>query len=401
MDVLVINQFFWPDTAATGQLLTDVTRGIDPKVHAVTVLCGTPDYGGVDMASPPRVKILRSGGMAFSRGKIGRIVSYASFFAGATVRGVCGPKPALVLTLTTPPLISVLGTLLKSLRGSRHFIWEMDLYPDIAVDLNVMKPRSVVTRLIGTVADFSRKRADGIIALGDDMKARLVARGIPEDKIVVAENWADGCEIVPAPFGEGPLVVHYSGTFGLAHEEHTITEAMRQLRDDSRFRFVFAGGGARRQRLEEFCQAEGIDTAEFRPYARRSELSRSLGEGHVGLVTQIPETLGAVVPSKTYGIIAAGRPILYIGPQDATPARMLEEHECGWRVEPGNVAGLVRLLERLEQDRGLVREAGARARYAFEKYYDKPIGVAKILSILGVSETSRPTPAPAIAASTA
>ena len=397
MHVLVINQFFWPDTAATGQLLTDVTRGMDPKVHAVTVLCGTPDYGAVDMDSPPRVKIMHSGGVAFSRGKIGRVVSYASFFAGAAVRGVWGPKPALVLTLTTPPLISLLGTLLKSLRGSRHFIWEMDLYPDIAVDLNVMKPRSVVTRLIGTVADFSRKRADGIIALGDDMKARLVARGIPEHKVFVAENWADGCEIVPAPFEEGPLVVHYSGTFGLAHEEQTIAEAMRQLRDDSRFRFVFAGGGARRERLEEFCRAEGISTAEFRPYARRSELSRSLAEGHVGLVTQIPETLGAVVPSKTYGIMAAGRPVLYIGPQDATPARILEEHECGWRVEPGNAASLVRLLERLQQDRGLVREAGARARLAFEKYYDKPIGVARILSILGVSDTPRPTPALAIA----
>ena len=324
---------------------------------------------------------------------MGRLVSYASFFAGAAVRGAWGPKPALVLTLTTPPLISLLGTLLKSLRGSRHFIWEMDLYPDIAVELNFMKPRSVVTRLVGAVADFSRKRADGIITLGDDMKARLVARGIPEHKILVAENWADGCEIVPAPFEEGPLVVHYSGTFGLAHEEHTISEAMRKLRDDSRFRFVFAGGGARRKRLEEFCLAEDIGMAEFRPYARRSELGRSLAEGHVGLVTQIAETMGAVVPSKTYGIMAAGRPVLYIGPAGATPARIIEGHGCGWRVEPGDSVGLVRLLERLEQDRSLVREAGGRARRAFEKYYDKRIGVERILSILGVSEFSGKSPA--------
>jgi glycosyltransferase involved in cell wall biosynthesis len=313
------------------------------------------------------------------------VVSYASFFAGAAAHAVRGPKPALVLTLTTPPLISLLGTLLKTLRGSRHFIWEMDLYPDIAVDLNVLKPRSVVTRLIGAMADFSRKRADGIIALGDDMKARLVARGIPEHKILVAENWADGCEILPAPFEDGPLVVHYSGTFGLSHEEQTITEAMRRLRGDNRFRFVFAGGGARRERLEEFCRTEGIGTAEFRPYARRSELGRSLAEGHVGLVTQIPETVGAVVPSKTYGIMAAGRPVLYVGPQGATPAHVIESHGCGWRIEPGDSAGMVKLLERLEQDRTLVREAGAQARRAFENHYDRPIGVARILSILGVS----------------
>jgi colanic acid biosynthesis glycosyl transferase WcaI len=400
MQVLLINQFFWPDTAATGQLLTDVTRGIDPEVHAVTVLCGTSTYGVVDTVSPPQVKIVQCGGAAFSRAKIGRVVSYASFFAGAAVQGIRGPKAALVVTLTTPPLISLLGTLLKNFRGSRHFIWEMDVYPDIAVCLNVLKPRSVVTRLIGAVADFSRKRADGIIALGDEMKARLVARGIPEHKVFVAENWADGREIVPAPFEEGPLVVHYSGTFGLAHEQHTIAEAMRQLSNDNRFRFVFAGGGARRVWLEEFCRAEGIRNSEFRSYASRAELGRSLAQGHVGLVTQIPETAGAIVPSKTYGIMAAGRPMLYVGPQGATPARVLERHGCGWRIEPGDVPGMVQLLKRLEQDRGLVREAGARARRAFEKYYDRPIGTTRILSILGLSETTRPTPASCVGEAT-
>ena len=399
MHILAINQFFWPDTAATGQMLADVARVLDPEVHVITVLCGASDYGVVDTASPPRVKIVRLGGVAFSRGKIGRVTSYASFFAAAALRGIRGPKPGLVLTLTTPPLICLLGTLLKRMRGSRHFIWEMDLYPDIAVDLNALRPGSLLTRLIGIVADFSRKRADGIIALGDDMKARLVARGIPEHKILVAENWADGCEILPAPFRDGPLVVHYSGTFGLAHEEQTIAEAMRQLRDDGRFRFVFAGGGARRERLEEFCRAEGMAGVEFRPYARRSDLSRSLAEGHVGLVTQIPETVGAVVPSKVYGIMAAGRPVLYIGPQEATPARIVQQYGCGWRFEPGDAAGLVQLLRHLEQNRHLLRDAGLRARNAFEKQYDRPIGVARILSILGLSEISAVTPTSVVAAS--
>jgi glycosyltransferase involved in cell wall biosynthesis len=292
----------------------------------------------------------------------------------------------------------LLGTLVKRVRGSRHFIWEMDLYPDIAVDLDVLRAGSLVTRLIGVVADFSRKRADGIIALGEDMKARLVARGIPEHKILVAENWADGCEILPAPFRDGPLVVHYSGTFGLAHEEETIKDVMRQLRDDGRFRFVFAGGGARRERLERFCRAERITGVEFRPYTRRCDLSRSLAEGHVGLVTQMPETVGAVVPSKVYGIMAAGRPVLYIGPQQATPARIIQQHACGWQVEPGDAAGLIQLLQQLDQNRDLLRDAGLRARDAFEKQYDKPIGVARVLSILGLSETAVTTTS-AVAAS--
>lgn len=399
MQVLFINQFFWPDTAATGQLLTDVAREIDPELHAVTVLCGRSVYGTVDSGSPPPVRIVQSRDLAFSRGRIGRVMSYASFFVGAMVQGMRGPRPALVVTLTTPPLVPLLGTLLKCLRGAQHFIWEMDVYPDIAVDLNVLKHRSIATRLIGILADIPRKKADGIIALGEDMRARLVARGIAEDKIVVAENWADGEEIVPGAFQDGPLVVHYSGTFGLAHEEHTIALAMRQLRDDCRFRFVFVGGGARRGPLEEFCRREGIRSAEFRSYANRSELSRSFAEGHVGLVTQIPQTEGSVVPSKSYGIMAAGRPMLYVGPRGATPARLLERHECGWRIEPGDAEGMVGLLKRLEQDRGLVRESGARARRAFEKCYNRPIGVARILSILGLLEASAPAPACATASS--
>jgi colanic acid biosynthesis glycosyl transferase WcaI len=394
-----MNQFFWPDTAPTGQLLADVTSAVDPEAHRVTVLCGGTDYGAVDTACPPRANILRLDNVTFSRRTKGRIVSYASFFAAAALRAFKGPKPVIVLTLTTPPLISVLGTVLKRLRGSRHFIWEMDLYPDIAVDLNILQSRSFTTRLIGTVADFSRKRADAIIVLGQEMKDRLIARGIPQDKILVAENWADGGEIRPHPFKKGSLVVHYSGTFGLAHDEHTIAEAMYQLRHDNRFRFIFSGGGARRQWLEGFCRAKQIHNIEFQPYVKRSDLCRSLSEGHLGLVTQKPETLGSLVPSKVYGIMAAGRPVLYIGPDRATPARLIRQFECGWHIQPGDASALVRLLRILETDRYLLTKAGAQARRAFEKHYDKPIGVERVLSILGVSNTS--SVRTAIAAATA
>jgi glycosyltransferase involved in cell wall biosynthesis len=386
MRILVINQFFWPDTAATGQLLSDLARVVDPESHTVTVFCGTTQYGSIDSGSPPPVEIVRFGGIGFSRARLRRLFSYASFFLGAAVRALRTPRPDIVLTMTTPPLISLLGTLVKQLRGARHIVWEMDLYPDIAVDLKVLKPGSITTRLVGWLADFSRKRADGIIALGEDMKARIAARGIPEEKIVVAENWADGDEITPHPFQRGPLVVHYSGTLGLAHEQHTVRESMRQLRGNSSFRFVFVGGGACHAGLEQFCRAHDVDTAEFRPYTKRCDLSANLAEGHVGLVTQIPETLGAIVPSKIYGIMAAGRPILFIGPSGSTPARIIEQHGCGWRIDPGDSDSLVRLLQQLEANRDLLREAGVRARDAFEKHYEKSIGVARLLSILGLSE---------------
>jgi glycosyltransferase involved in cell wall biosynthesis len=405
--LLLINQFFWPDTAPTGRLLLDLIRAVAEKHQIqVTAICGARGYGtpyetsGDTVGDPndhtlrPPIRILRPSTIRFSRDLVGRILSYASFLAGAVVAGFRVGRPDTVITLTTPPLTSVFGRFLKLARGCRHFIWEMDLYPDIAVDLGTLKSRSLLTCVIGALADWSRRNADGIIVLGEEMKARLIARDIPEHKIHVAENWADGAEIMPLPFPEGPLVVHYSGNFGLAHDVETISGAIERYANDARFRFIFAGGGVQHERVEKRCRERGISNVVFRPYSPRAKLSESLAEGNIGLVTQLPQTCGSIVPSKTYGIMAAGRPILFIGPREATPARLSERFQCGWQVDPGDTAGLARLLERLNSERDVIVAAGSRARRAFEQNYDRPIGAARIVKILGWEQAAVPARVP-------
>ncbi|MGD1095590.1 MAG: glycosyltransferase family 4 protein [Bryobacteraceae bacterium] len=394
MNLLLINQFFWPDTAPTGRFLMDLTCAIEAQQNRMTTICGASDYGVTDDAAPPPVRILRSSGARFRRDALGRILSYGSFLAGAVLAGFRVGRPDTVLTLTTPPLTSVFGRMLKLSRGCRHFIWEMDVYPDIAVDLGALAPQSMLTCIIGALADWSRRNADGIIVLGEEMRTRLIARDIPAHKIHVADNWADGQEITPLPFPEGPLAVHYSGNLGRAHEIETISSVMREFRDDPRFKFIFAGGGPRRQQLEDFCQQHATNTA-FRPYSSRAELGASLAEGHLGLVTQLPQTCGSIVPSKTYGIMAAGRPVLYIGPREATPARIIERFHCGWRIEPGDTHSLAALLDHLESSRHLIYEAGDRARTAFDQHYDRPLGVARVARILGLeTAVTQPVPQP-------
>jgi len=382
MHLLLINQFFWPDTAPTGRFLMDLTRAVD--VRQMTAICGASDYAATDDSSKPPVRIMRSSLLRFSRDAIGRILSYGSFLTGAVLAGFRVSHPDTVVTLTTPPLTSVFGRMLKLSRGCRHFIWEMDLYPDIAVDLGALRPHSLLTSFIGALADWSRRNADGIIVLGEDMKARLIARDIPEHKIHVAENWADGSEITPLPFPAGPLVIHYSGNFGRAHDSQTIARAIAHYRCDSRFGFVFSGDGSSYKRLETQCKTGFLHLC-FQPYSSRRNITAHLGSGHIGLVTQLPQTCGSIVPSKTYGIMAAGRPILYIGPRDATPARIIEKFNCGWRIDPGDHESLIALLDRLENNRTEVYESGARAREAFDQNYDRPIGVARIAKILGLA----------------
>jgi colanic acid biosynthesis glycosyl transferase WcaI len=382
MRILVLNQFFYPDSAATSQLLTDLTRSLVAEGHTVRVICGSSSYAEPDSQNRPAVEIVRTPDLPFGHGLLARTFSYGTFLAGAFCRGLLGPRPDLILTLTTPPALSLVGGLLKAVFRARHFIWEMDLYPDIAVDLGVLRPRSCLTRVMGALLDGVRRQADGIVALGDCMRRRLIARGIPADRIHVADNWADGAEILPLPFpGRRPLRVLYSGNLGLAHDVDTIRAAIHHFRGDRRFHFAFSGAGSRRPALESFCRGNGH--VEFSGYRPRHELAAAFGSCHIGLVTQKPETCGSVVPSKTYGLMAAGRPILYIGPRDATPALIIERFHCGWQVDPDDSAGLVALLERLASDPGLVSLAGSRGRTAFLRHYDLPIGVARVAAILG------------------
>jgi glycosyltransferase involved in cell wall biosynthesis len=260
----------------------------------------------------------------------------------------------------------------------------MDVYPDVAIDLNYFKAGGLADRVTGILADCSRHHADGIIALGECMKQRLIQRGIAPSSIHVADNWADGNAIVPLlrSGDSSKVILLYSGNLGLAHDLNTVAATIRNLRDDVRFRFLFVGSGSRRDELFSFCSAEDIHSVEFRPSVQRTGLSQSLSEGDIGLVTQREACCGSVVPSKVYGLLAAGRPILFVGPREATPALIVERFACGWHINCGDVNSLTHLLLHLADNRGEIEAAGQCARQALLDYYDLPLGVARIAGIL-------------------
>ena len=381
--MLLINQFFHPSSAATSQLLTDLARHLADENHHVTAVCGRSDYADANTGDLAGIKIRRIPNLPFGRNKLTRVLSYASFYAGATFLAITACRASTVVTLTTPPLLSAIGTLVKKIRGCRHFIWEMDVYPEIAVQLGFLPPRGLLTRTIGAIADWSRRNSDGIIALGDDMKQLLIKRGIPAGKITVCENWADSSEVAPLPFPDGPLHLLYSGNLGLAHDIETCRTALLASTGLLDCMVTFAGAGPRRAALESFCRDHKLTKVDFRPYCPRSKLSATLAQCHIGLVTQDPRVDGAVVPSKIYGIMAAGRPMIFIGPPQATPARIIRRFDCGWQIDPGDATGLVALLHHLDENRGLIHAAGDRARQALLEHYDRPIGVARIAAVLG------------------
>lgn len=394
MRILFINQFFWPDSSATSQQLTDLVVALAARGTEVAVLCGEGGYAAAAGSTPPQAEVHRVRALPFVRGRLGRMFSYLSFYVTAFARALTVRRADLVVSMTTPPLISVLGAALKLFRGSRHFIWEQDLYPEIAVDLDYLKAGGFTHRVTGWIADAVRRQADGIIVLGPCMRDRLIARGVAANKIHIAEHWASSkaIEPMPRPESEADLVVLYSGNLGMAHDLETIQGAISNLRQDRRIRFIFSGTGDKRQILDDYCREEGIDTVELRPFVDRDRLSEGLAAGDIGLVTQRDVSCGALVPSKVYGILAAGRPLLFIGPAQATPALLIARHNCGWRVDCGDVRGATELLQFLASHPETVRAAGIRAREALLRYYDLPQSVNRIADLLGAG-----TPASTVA----
>lgn len=385
MKILFINQFFWPDSSATSQQLTDMAAGLAARGHDVSVLCSDGSYAtAASEHAPARVRILRVKAFRFARGRTGRVLSYLSFYAFACARGLTAKRQQVVVSMTTPPLLSLLGALIKIVCGSEHFIWEQDMYPDVAVDLGYFPARGIADRIVGLLADAARRHADGVIALGECMKARLVARGIPPDHILIAENWANSEAIrpLPPPGNLTQLILLYSGHLGLAHDLDTLCGAIEALQADPRFAFHFVGSANRSVELTTFLTARAIRSVEFRPYVVRDRLSEGLAACDIGLVTQRDACCGSIVPSKIYGVMAAERPVLFIGPRNATPARVIARHQCGWQIDCGDVAGLTHLLRHLIKHPRLIREAGLRARQALLMHYDLPQSIEHMEQLL-------------------
>ena len=393
MKIVLLNQFFWPDSSATSQMLTDLARGLAAEGHEVYSVSAAGGYASADAGTTPPVHMHHVKALPFVRGKVGRVLSYASFYVKAAWRVLTMPKMDVALTLTTPPLLSLLGNVAKGLRGTRHFIWEMDMYPDVAVDCGYFREGGVADRITGMMADWSRRQADGVIALGECMRDRLIARGTAAEKIVISYNWADSQNISVLPFRSEPgkLVVLYSGNLGLAHDLETIFETMRGLSDDTRFHFIFVGSGGRRIELAEFANRYKLERVELRPYVDRGNLGESLAAGDIGLVTQKDVCCGSVVPSKVYGLLAAGRPVLFIGPGDALPARIIRKFGCGWHVPVGQAETLTNLLLHLVDHPEEIHEAGARGHRALLEHFDLPLGVARMTDIL-VAGMKKPHP---------
>ena len=391
--LLFVNQHYWPDIASTGQHLTDLAESCAARGFRVDVLCGRAKYLAGDLEVPKEethngVRIRRLATTSFGRGSnLGRIADYGGFYLGVLKELLTGPAYDLVVVLTTPPLLSYAASLAKRLRGRPYAIWSMDLHPDAEIGLGMLEADGFAAKRLEALNRTGYRNADLVVDLGFVMKERIEAKGVDPDRLQTIEVWSDGEEVYPVAPPDNPVrrelgladdqvVVMYSGNAGLAHRFEEVLDAMRRLKDDPRFFFLFVGSGPRKAEIERVIREEEIANATYRGYFPRDQLAQSLSAGDVHLLTLRQAMAGIAVPGKLYGVMAAGRPVVMVGPERSEPARTIREHGVGVVVDPAEPDASGRLVDALldlADDADKRRALGDNARQQFETYYDRPI----------------------------
>lgn len=376
--VLFVNRVFPPAPGATGELLDELAARLVREGWQVTVLAARP--AGVSVRSELKngVRVEWVGGLPFTRASHWkRALSYLSLYPALLWRAWRLPRHAVVVMLTDPPLQLVLGPFIRLFKRSFLVHWAQDIYPEVAEQLGVIRAGGLGARALRRVANFFLRRYDRTVAVGECMKERLVQRGLDAGRVEVIPNWADTESVIPLAHGQnafrrehvpaGKFVVMYSGNFGLAHAFAPLLDAAERLQTaEPRVLFLLVGDGPRLKWIRDEIARRGLHNVTLLPPQPRAQLAASLGAADLHLASMLGELCGLVVPSKVYGILAAGRPVIFLGPRASEAARTVEQYRCGTILPDASGAQLAAAILAAHSQPAETAAAGRRARQAAE-----------------------------------
>jgi putative colanic acid biosynthesis glycosyltransferase WcaI len=383
--ICFFNRSYWPDLGATGQLLTELAEDLVRDYgHEVSVVAGPPLLA----PPPPRrvgrgwrpvrrevhhgVQVYRAAGTTFPpRRFAGRVSNYLSYFVTACLAGLTVPRPEVVVALTDPPIIGLAALLTARRQGAKVVFWCQDVFPEVAWLLDDFQNQTV-NRLLDRINRQLIRQADRVVALGGTMRQRLiVGKGADPQKVTVMHNWDDCEAIVPGPkrnafslthgLAEAFVVMH-SGNLGQSQGLESLIDAAGLLRSYHDLQVVLVGDGTTRPALEARVRAQGLSNVRFLPYQPKAGVTESFATADVFVIALKRGLAGYIVPSKLYGILAAGRPYVAAVEEACEVAAITRQYQCGLLAEPGDPKDLAEQILTLYHDRALAQRLGANAR---------------------------------------
>lgn len=385
MRLTLVNQFYAPDISPTAQLAASLAEHRAALGDQVTVITGRAGYleglaTGPMVAGTPNVRVRRLWTPDIGKSSLPRrLLGYVTFLAGSVLRLVASPRQDVIVAMTTPPL-AVLGAIAhKGLHPrTRVVLWSMDCYPDAAERFRELRPGGWLSRALRAINRFAFKRVDDVVALDGAMRALLEGYAPPAGgpRFHVIPNW-ERRSLFPAlgerweerwPGYEGidladRSVVLYLGNTGVGHRFDTVLDAATKLSDEAVF--VFVGGGARWEELRRAAADRGLSNVIFHGYVPKQDTAAVMAGASGALITLDDRSLGVMSPSKLHANLAAGLPIVYVGPRGSNVDEAIEATGAGVSLRHGDVDGVVQAVRALRHG----SEMRAAARLAFEERY--------------------------------
>lgn len=354
MKILLINQSFAPDLAASGQYLTDLAAALRDQQHDVSVLSAQRAYLDPGQRFPSfeekdgfTIYRVWSFGL-YKFWRVLRILDALLMGVAFALRYTILPRFDRVVVLTSPPLLLWFISLANVRHQSELIHWALDLNPQQTIKTRWISEGGFLARTLLFLNRFFLGRLQSIVTLDDAMREQLIESGANPAAVTVEPLWADTTALAPLPRDSNPFltehqlsnsfVVMYSGNHSICHPLRTLLESALELRDDP-ITFLFVGGGARRSEVTRFREKHQLSQIVQLPYQPREHLNQSLNAAHVHVVSMGDDYVGLVHPSKLYAIIATGKPVLYIGPRSSPLCALIERRELGWTVEHGDREG--------------------------------------------------------------
>ncbi len=383
LKLLLISQVFYPDQVSTANLFTNLCVYLLKIGVSVEVWCAQPsytekkkqsrtsNYQGIEIHYLPSTHFHK-------RILLGRLFNYMTFMISVFVKLIGEKNKSPVITHTTPPSLGIVISWICLLRKRKFVYILLDIFPEGLIRLGRVSRNNLFIRLWERLHMGSLRRSHKIIVIGRDMEEWIMGiypRG--RSKLVYIPLWHDDHIISPIQYHENTLiqkcnlqdkfVVQYSGNMGLWNELEVIAHAVNRIYKD--VFFLFIGDGMRARELFSNLNDVTHDAfirLQFQPI---SQLNETLNACHVGLVSLKEGLQGMAVPSKIYGIMAAGKPIIAIVPDDSEIARVVHEENCGIVVAPNDADLLVLAILRLKNNKQLRTVMGENGRKAFELKY--------------------------------
>ena len=382
----VVTELYYPEETSTGYYLTKIAEGLTGDFE-VKVLCGQPNYSARGTKAAKRevhknVEIFRAAGTTFDKNVIffrlvNMLTSGISVFLKAISNFRQGDK---VLVVTTPPSLPFITALAALIKGANYILLIHDNYPEILIAAKKTKANSSLANVLNFCNRWLYKHTSKIIVCGRDMFELVSKKTVGLDiAIETIQNWAELETVEPQPRErnkllkelkiEDKLVFLYAGNMGYPNDLESIIECAEKLRDDNRFCFVFLGAGVKRKWLEKKVAQKDLKNVKLLDPRPRSEQNDFLNGCDVAIVTLVGKMWGVSMPSRTYNILAAGKPILALTENDSEIAKVVTEDRVGWVNAPESPKTLLKTILEIYDSRENFAELGANARKsALEKY---------------------------------